>query len=303
MKRFLRFVFILSTVFCARAAFGHFTGAGHVHTISQNKQVFLNPGCRATGTCDLKRFALTSLTYEVWFSDDPKYPTYGNSAIMEYETETVNALEKYAIVQFKKGCVFDSSKTRHGEIRRDIGDSITSFGASIPFCFRQWVIDSQDTDPAYNSDPDNGRFYLLRWNESGVYDEQTQKFYGREKPTIPIVYMTDNPAGAFVTRSGARNVALQFTTCIYKAADVPTKTGRNDLNFATAIACLEWQNIYVYDFEKQTFRTDLAAVPTWQPTAPIDPHLFVFLAALLIPLVAYLRGGKRRHQLAADPTP
>ena len=116
--------------------------------------------------------------------------------------------------------------------------------------------------------------------------------------------MTDNPAGAFVTRSGARNVALQFTTCIYKAADVPRATRRNDINFAKAIACFEWQNIYVYDFDKQTFRTDLAAVPRWQePTAPVDPHLFVFLGALLIASVAYLRFGRRRQQLAADPNP
>lgn len=304
MKEFLRFVSILSMVFCAGTAFGHFTGSGHVHTISESKQVFLNSDCGATGTCDLKRFTLTTLVYEVWFSDDPNYPTYGNSAIMEYETETVDALEKYAIVQFKQGCVFHSSKTREREIRRDIGDNITSFGASIPFCFPGWIIDSQDTDPAYNSDPEHGRFYLLRWNLPGSYDEETQQFYGAEKPTIPVVYMTDNPAGAFVTRSGARNVALQFTTCIYKAADVPRATRRNDINFAKAIACLEWQNIYVYDFDKQTFRTDLAAVPRWQePTAPVDPHLFVFLGALLIASVAYLRFGRRRQQLAADPNP
>jgi hypothetical protein len=304
VKKFFRFVFIVSTVFWARTAFGHFTGAGHVHTVSEAKQVYLNSDCRSTGTCDLKRFTLTTLVYEVWFSDDPNYPTHSNSAIMEYETDTVNALEKYAIVQFKRGCVFYSSKTRDGEIRRNIGDSITSFGASIPFCFRQWVIDSQDSDPAYNSDPENGRFYLLRWNPSGSHDEETQKFYGAEKPAVPVVYMVDHPAGAFVTGSGARNVALQFITCIYKAADVPTEARRNDLNFATPIACLDWQNIYVYDFNKQTFRTDLAAVPTWQrPTPPVDPHLFVLLGALLIALIASLRLGERRRELAANLTP
>ena len=70
----------------------------------------MNPDCRSTYTCDLKRFTLTTSVYEVWFSDDPNYPTYGNGVIMEYETDSVDALEKYAIVQFIKGCVFDSSK-------------------------------------------------------------------------------------------------------------------------------------------------------------------------------------------------
>ena len=79
---------------------------------------------------------------------------------MEYETDSVAALEKYVIVQFKKGCVFDTAKNREGKIRRIVADTVASFGEQIPFCFRQWVIDSQDTDPAYNSDPDYGRFYF-----------------------------------------------------------------------------------------------------------------------------------------------
>ena len=88
------------------------------------------------------------------------------------------------------------------------------------------MIDSQDTDPAYNSDPEYGRFYLLRWNKPGSYDNRTQKYYGAEKPQAPVVYMADYPAGAFVTGTGVRNVALQFNTCIYKASDVPTETRR-----------------------------------------------------------------------------
>ena len=123
---------------------------------------------------------------------------------MEYQTDSVDALEKYAIVQFKKGCVFYSSKNREGKISRNLGDIVSSFGEDIPFCFREWIIDSQDTDPAYNSDPEYGRFYLLRWNKSGSYERRTQKYYGVEKPKIPVVYMADYPAGAFVTGTGVK---------------------------------------------------------------------------------------------------
>jgi hypothetical protein len=264
MKKFLCFSLILLFCFLAENSYGHFTGKGHVHRLSETKQIFLNPDCGLTDTCDLKRFTLTTSVYEVWFSDDRNHPTYGNGVIMEYETDSVDSLVKYAIVQFIKGCVFYSSKSRQGKINTNVGDIIRSFGEHIPFCFPRWVIDSQDTDPAYNSDPEYGRFHLLRWNKPGSYDNRTEKYYGSEKPNIPVVYMADYPAGAFVTRTGVKNVALEFSTCIYKARDVPAQTERHHIDFARPIACFDWQNVYVYDFKKGSFRTNLAQAPKWE---------------------------------------
>ena len=285
MKTFFCFTFIWLSSLLASNAHGDFTGKGHVHTLSETKQVFLNPDCRSTDTCDLKRFTLTTSVYEVWFSDDPNHPTYGNGVIMEYETDSVDALEKYAIVQFKKGCVFDSSKNSKGKIIRNVSYVVPSFGENIPFCFPQWVIDSQDTDPAYNSDPEYGRFYLLRWNKPGSYDERNQKYYGAEKPKIPVVYMTDYPSGAFVTGTGVRNAALEFNTCIYKASDVPAETRRDDIDFAKPIACFEWQNVYVYDFHKGTFEANLADVPRpEEPSVRVNVYLLVTFVTLFIVL-------------------
>ncbi|MBI2364123.1 MAG: hypothetical protein HYV01_03840 [Deltaproteobacteria bacterium] len=259
----------------------------------------MNPDCRSSGTCDLKRFTLATSVYEVWFSDDPKYPTYGNGVIMEYETDSVEALEKYAIVQFKKGCVFYSSKTRKGRIRRNVSDTVPSFGEDIPFCFPKWVIDSQDTDPAYNSDPEHGRFYLLRWNKRGSYDDRTQKFYGAEKPKNPVVYMTDYPAGAFVGGTGVKNVALEFNTCIYRASDVPAETRRDDIHFAKPVTCFEWQNVYVYDFNSGRFQTQLAGVPWWEePDRRVNRYAVAIFIALFIALalVAFSRLGRSSAQ-------
>jgi hypothetical protein len=276
---------MLLIFFLAGNSYAHFTGKGHVHTLSETKEVFLNSECRSTDTCDLKRFTLTTSIYEVWFSDDPNYPTYGNGVIMEYETDSVDALEKYAIVQFKKGCVFYSSKHMDGKIHRTVGDTVPSFGENIPYCFPQWVIDSQDTDPAYNSDPEYGRYYLLRWNKPGSYDHRTQKYYGAEKPKLPVVYMADYPAGAFVTGTEIKNVALEFNTCIFKASDVPAETRRDNVTFAKAITCLEWQNVYVYDFDTGRFRTDLANVPSWEePSILVNLYLLVIFATLFIAL-------------------
>jgi hypothetical protein len=297
MKQLCCYSFILLSVFLAEISYGDFTGKGHVHALSETKQLFLNPDCRSTDSCDLKSFSLTKLVNEIWFSDDPNHPTYGNGVIMEYQTDSVAALERYAIVQFQKGCVFDSAKTSQGDIHRSANDTVANFGENTTFCFRHWVIDSQDSDPAYNSDPEYGRFYLLRWNKPGSYDNRTEKFYGVDKPRTPVVYMADYPAGAFVTGTGVRNVALEFKTCIYKAPDVPLQTRRDDLDFAKPISCFEWQNIYVYDFDKAKFQTDLAAIPKWaELIAPSNPYLLALVITLLfaLALIIFVRPGKFR---------
>ncbi len=299
MKKFICYSFIFLIAFLEGNSYGDFTGTGHVHTLSETKQVFLNPDCRATDTCDLKRFTLTSLVHEIWFSDDPNHPTYGNGAIMEYETDSVDTIEKYAIVQFVKGCVFDSSKNRQGKIIKNANYGVASFGENIPLCFPEWVIDSQDTDPAYNSDPEYGRFYLLRWNEPGSYDTRTQQYYGAKKPNHPVVYMTDYPAGAFVTGTGVKNAALEFKTCIYKASDVPTATRRDNIKFAKPITCLEWQSVYVYDFDKAKFETHLADFPgREEPAARVNIFLLLAFVTLFaaIALVAFTRFGKFSRQ-------
>lgn len=314
MRKLFCFSFIWLLAFLSENSFGHFTGKGHVHTVSETKQDFLNSDCRPTASCDLKRFTLTTSVYEVWFSDDPIYPTYGNSVVMEYQTDSVAALERYAIVQFKKGCVFYSSKTNGGKITRKINDTVPSFGENVPFCFPEWVIDSQDTDPAYNSDPKGGRFSLLRWNRPGSYDERTQKFYGIQKPRRPVVYMADHPSGAFVSEIGMKNVALEFNTCIYKASEVPEETRREDINFATPLTCFGWQNVYVYDFDRGKFQTDIANLPRWEEPsarleerqetpARIDLFLMVILVTLFIALALliftalsnFLRQKDSRH--------
>ncbi|MGE5219208.1 MAG: hypothetical protein ACM3SP_19600 [Chloroflexota bacterium] len=284
-KRLFCFSFIFPILCFAGISYGDFTGKGHVHTLSESTEIFSNPGCRSTDSCDLKKFALTKLAHEIWFSDDPDHPTYANSSIMEYETDSVAAIEKYAIVQFKKGCVFYSSRNSRGKIQRNVSDTVPSFGLDVPFCFPQWVIDSQDSDPVYNSDPSYGRFYLLRWNKPGSYDLRTQKYYGAVKPIRPVVYMADYPAGAFVTATGARNVALAFNTCIYKASDVPASTRRDDIHFAKPINCFEWQNVYVYDFDKGRFQTQWTDLPEWQePSTRIDISLLVIFLTLFIAL-------------------
>jgi hypothetical protein len=100
-----------------------------------------------------------------------------------------------------------------------------------------------------------------------------------------VVYLTDHPAGAFVTGTGVKNASLEFKTCIYKASDVPRKTRRDDISFAKPITCFEWQDVYVYDFDKGRFQTDLAYVRRWgEPSMHVNVHLLVIFVTLFIAL-------------------
>ena len=94
--------------------------------------------------------------------------------------------------------------------------------------------------------------------------------------------MTDYPAGAFVTGNGVKTTALQFKTCIYKASEVPAKTVRDNVNFATPIHCFEWQNIYVFDFAKGVFETKLPEQEGVPEVAPQPNYLLLVSSVLLI---------------------
>jgi hypothetical protein len=97
--------------------------------------------------------------------------------------------------------------------------------------------------------------------------------------------MADYPAGAFVTGIGVKNAALEFNTCIYKASDVPAETRRDDIDFAKPITCFDWQNVYVYDFDKGRFEANLADVPRpGEPYMRVNLYLLVILVTLFIAL-------------------
>jgi hypothetical protein len=111
---------------------------------------------------------------------------------------------------------------------------------------------------------------------------------------MPVVYMTDYPAGAFVTGTGVKNAALEFKTCLFKASDVPAETRRDDVNFAKPITCFRWENVYVYDFDKQKFQTDLASVPRWpEPSMRVNVYLLVIFVIFFVALALFLLARAR----------
>ena len=233
---------------------------GTEENFSPGTLIFENDKCAENDTCSLKEFRLSVKKSRMWVIDGWNY---GSSVIASYETDSVDNLEKYSFVQFIRGCMFDTYIDTGGVVTKILGHSKDQFSefdeegnpkSYKTFCFPDWVIDSQDKDPVYNSFPGYGRFYLRRWNAvPGFYNEKTEKYYGEEKPSYPELYVTDIPSGAFTGELGAVNASLEFKTCIYKTEDIPWGIAEDNVDFATPIKCFLWQNIYIYNYAKKEF--------------------------------------------------
>jgi hypothetical protein len=243
----------------------HFNGKGHVEYSKPVVQRFLNSGCQKNDSCGLTEFSVITNEIEIWFSDDEFYPALGTVMTAEYKTDSVNSLEKFVIVQFIRGCVIYSVKNFYGNIEKSVSDTLFKFfdKKSVPFCFTDWVIDSVDVDPVYNSDEDYGRHGLYRWNDvPGSFQAATQHYYGEKKPSNPRLYVTDNvlPRASYKAMGEYNlersvDVSLEFKTCIYRTADVPKETDENNINFAVPIKCFNWKSSYVYNWELKKYES------------------------------------------------
>ena len=80
---------------------------GDIVILSKSRSVFLNLNCEETQTCDLKGAFVTVEQYKVFIEDSW---TYGTGMVAGYETSNLEFLEKYAFVNFIRGCIFNSVK-------------------------------------------------------------------------------------------------------------------------------------------------------------------------------------------------
>lgn len=239
----MRFLFALSFV-VVMFVFSRFE-ARSLEILSHKEKVYRHTDCQATQTCSLKRVGYTVQDYRIRVDGADHR---GTRLFAFYETDTVPALEEYVFVQFIKGCVY-SSEMRNG-VLRTYRDIVTShLGHFVPFFFREWSVDSINGDPAYFSMNTLPRHFFYSWQTEGG----KLRWYGKEKPVIPRLTITDHPSQTFVISGWARNVLLQFRTCLYRARDVPVSAGQNDIDFGQPIHCFSWQNLSVYDHTKNIF--------------------------------------------------
>lgn len=240
---------------------------------------FENTNCQSNDTCDLSEVKFKSENYQVKVHGDLYQ---GTRLFAEYKTANLPALEKYGFVQFIKGCHF-SSKVINGKVQKELAYSRHFFGGTIAYTHPTFVIDSVDMDPFYNSDrePDqNGfdldilkyRYLLYRWNTvPGSFDKKTQKYYGREKPITPSLYVTDYPGVANFSSSTreAHNISLKLKMCVYKTDEIPLQLKPEEINFATPITCFDWSSSFIYDHENEKFEAKAEIDPFCEDNLPL----------------------------------
>lgn len=225
--------------------------------------------CRKSDTCDLKQVIFRVQDIFMPKEDKDDIALYWTKMYASYVTNALSSIEKYAFVQFIRGCVFTSEMLPGGEVVTHLNVIRRHMDTpEEPTLFRHldWVIDSEDADPVYSSGPglSGNRHFFLQWTTPpGDWDPDLAQgnLYGEERPKLPQVYVTDFPMPARHDPDGSvRNSSLEFRVCLYKTADVPLATRGSDINFAAPIRCFEWNQSFVYNHEKNSWERPTGVV-------------------------------------------
>jgi hypothetical protein len=173
-----------------------------------------------------------------------------------YSVSDSALIEKYAVIQWIRGCMFHSRKSS-GRIEKTLTIYRRHFDEDKVFDHRVWEIDSDTHDPIYTSDARYGRHALLRWNSNPQsLDPETATFYARAHPPHGSVFATDLPGlgalngGDGKTEGSATNSSLQFRTCLFNFSDLPetTTTNGDGIDTSRALWCVDWSNQFVWDY-------------------------------------------------------
>ncbi len=236
-----------------------------VQILDSKEQKFSPAACAERDICDLVGARLVEENYKVTL---PEGVSYGTRAFAEFETTDVAKLEKYAYVNFIRGCQFDSVKMRDGKVIKQLNHARDEFFGveGVAFHHPQWVIDSTDVDPMYNSihEPGMSRHAAYRWNSvKGSFNQKTEAYFGNAAPARPVLYVSDRPGTAFLsdTLPKAKNISLEFKMCLYKASEIPLVAKADDLSFAEPIHCFPWRSSLVYDWQAGKFTNPAAVDP------------------------------------------
>lgn len=213
----------------------------------------------------LSEFRVKVSEYKVTFTNGEI--SYGSKMIASYKTKDIRDLEDYVVVQYIKGCKYESVKI-NGNERNEYTVSREFFGDVVPFIHKEWVVDSVDEDPVYNS-TNESRHALYRWNS--VMDseaKETERYYFQAPPENNRLYVRDMPGTSFMTKYPqynaifATNTSLKFKTCLFRTENVPmTVSSPSEDLTDKAIKCYDWSSSFVYNSEKKKFESPKEIVP------------------------------------------
>jgi len=217
--------------------------------------VWLNPTCQSANDCELSAFRL-----EVKKSLSPEMASTFMSA--SFETTKPEFLKKFAILQYIKGCVFQTRADGSKQMMT------RSFFAKMgqKFLHKDWQIDSGfDSDPVYMSNPFAGP------DEIREFDIPRNANYLTTNPSLDLaaaawggleknlktnaLFVFDAPTASNYMKHFNTQItaSLQFKTCIYSVEQIPKRIAAPGSELPHAIACHEWDHNHSYEQESGVF--------------------------------------------------
>jgi hypothetical protein len=212
--------------------------------------------CQRLGICDLKGVTLIERKIKVLFADErADFASYMTDMRYVVEFNKAASIPNYGVVQFMKGCMYESELMPDGKVRRDFTYVHKNFGAYKLIKHDDWIIDSEHADPLSTSFEKYGRFDLYKWNSDPEnLDADNANWYFNAKPPHGTVFKADLIANTGLiegpTNPNARNSSLELETCVFKISDLPQKSDETGVGVdkSKALWCASWDHKFHYDF-------------------------------------------------------
>ena len=201
----------------------------------------------------LREFKVHTYDYKSIFS--AKDYSLGSVMYAQFKTKDIEDLKNYVVVQYIKGCRYDSKQEEDGSITKTLGYAREFFGDIVKFKHTDFVIDSLDTDPVYSSAPYD-RHYSYRWNLKDSFNYKTERYVRDQKPQSPKMYVRDMPGTAIEYTDSAVNTSFKFKTCVFKTKDVPVEVSDPSVDLTgKAIKCFDWSTSFIFNHKLGKFES------------------------------------------------
>lgn len=239
------------------------SGAAHAQTPASIKelskrteQMPIVTNCKTLDICDLKNVKIIERKIKVLLPDErAEYASYMTDFRFILELDKASSIPRYGVVQFLKGCMFQSELLPDGTINNRFAYVHKHFGSYQLLRHDNWVVDSSHDDPLASSFENYGRFDLYKWNKDPKsFDADNATWYFDAIPPHGTVFKSELISNTGLMEGTAnpmaRNSSIDLETCIFKIGDLPKKSdpAGTGIDRSKAIWCSQWDHKFSYDF-------------------------------------------------------
>ncbi|MDZ4084419.1 MAG: hypothetical protein U1E10_15855 [Bdellovibrionales bacterium] len=239
------------------------TGSAHAQSSASIKELSKRTvqmpkvaDCKKDDLCDLKSVKIVERKIKVLLPDErPEFASYMTDFRFVIQVDKASSIPRYGVVQFLKGCMFQSELLPDGTVSNRFAYVHKHFGAYQLLRHDNWVVDSSHDDPVASSFENYGRFDLYKWNKDPKnLDADNATWYFDAQPPHGTVFKSELLSNTGLMEGTqnpmARNSSIELETCIFKIGDLPAKSDASGtgIDRSKAIWCSQWDHKFSYDF-------------------------------------------------------